>query len=63
MDKPDRDFLKAAALRDIGLALNACHNTVTTDGPDAEPAKGAGAPTTARRSIWFTSWSAPWEGV
>ena len=42
MDKPDRDSLKAA-LRDIGLALNACHNTVTTDRPDAEPAKGAGA--------------------
>ena len=29
MDKLDSDFLKAA-LRDIGLALNACHNTVTT---------------------------------
>lgn len=25
------------ALRDIGLALNACHNTVTTDAPDVEP--------------------------
>ena len=25
------------ALRDIGLALNACHNTVATDSPDAEP--------------------------
>ena len=26
-----------AALRDIGLALNACHNTVATDRPGAEP--------------------------
>ncbi len=25
------------ALRDIGLALNASHNTVATDRPDAEP--------------------------
>ena len=25
-----------AALRDIGLALNACHNTITTDDPEAE---------------------------
>ena len=25
------------ALREIGLALNACHNTVTTDRPEAEP--------------------------
>ena len=41
MDKPpDRDFLKAA-LRDIGLALNACHNTVTTDRPDAEIDEGS----------------------
>ena len=36
MSKLDSDFLKAA-LRDIGLALDACHNTVTTDRPDAEP--------------------------
>lgn len=26
-----------AALRDMGLALNACHNTVTTDLPGVEP--------------------------
>lgn len=28
-----------AALRDIGLALNASHNTVTTDLPDVRPDK------------------------
>jgi hypothetical protein len=27
------------ALRDIGLALNACHNTVTTDIPGVRPDK------------------------
>ena len=26
-----------AALRDIGLTLNACHNTIATDRLDAEP--------------------------
>ncbi len=36
MDKLDSDFLKAA-LCDIGLALNAYHNTVTIDRPDVEP--------------------------
>ena len=36
MDKLDSDFLKAA-LRDIGLALNACHNTVTSDSYDTAP--------------------------
>lgn len=24
-------------IRSIGIALNACHNTVTTDDPDAQP--------------------------
>ena len=35
MDKLDSDFLKAV-LRDIGLALHACHNTITSDSHFAE---------------------------
>lgn len=34
---PDKRLIIPHALQTIGLALNACHNTVTTDIPGVEP--------------------------
>jgi len=36
MNEAERQITRSI-IRNIGLALNACHNTVTTDDPSVEP--------------------------